>query len=277
MSNVAQIIDRVRLQLGDINKVVIPDDTRLRAIAAISFQDVYKDIGVAFNDVISGTLSTTGDGELILPKEFVRAKIVLVNGIEVDEMPYENVVSGRNLGINVSSPYNGVAQNLGVQKFVYYFRNGINGRYLGISPLVGSYYVWCLYEYIPEKQNMVGNQYSELISPFYEKLLILRVALDALPLMESYEAAQAEVSRQSDDIAKIKEVAVEALVNLRVQTPLQIQSELIKRGSLKRMELKNEYQKELEFVRRTIQPMVKFENFRNRNWLLNRNFGRAIN
>ena len=266
------LIDRVRVIIGDTEKVLIPDDQRIRALINFSFQKTYKRIGV----MMKGTLYDVVNAErpeLVLPSEFYRAKLVLVNGVEVNELRYEDVVKGDVYGINRSGAFNGVIQNtLYPFQVGYYFRNtSQGGRLLGISPYpTGAmcYEVFCLFDYVSDVSDS-GSVYAELVPPMYEEVLLYGAVLEVLPELESYHVAERVAMRQKEYQADMLRLMGGTNARMEIMLPIQVQASIRNMVRELKMEYQVRYEREIKEVKRTAMAIAKLPPKRYAQGLLN--------
>lgn len=260
------VIDRVRIIIGDEDKSIVPDDARIRALANFAYQKMYKRLGVSFKDVICDVV--TGENpELLLPLEFYKAKLVLVNGIEVAETSYERAVAGAAYGLNLNNEYNGVIQELQLPQVMYYFRNTPQGRFLGVSPSGYTYEVFCVFNSVPVVQDS-ASAYTELIPPHYADLLVYATVLETLPETETFAAAVERANRQKEFQAEMLRLMPNTQATMQILLPIQVQTELKRQSERLRIIYEDKYEKELMRVKNTLLPSVKLPPHRYRQGLL---------
>jgi hypothetical protein len=262
---VQHVVDRARSLVGDSGKTFIPDEAKARTIAAYAFERAYRDVGVAFKKVLDGVL-TSDEPELLLPPEFRRPTLVLVAGIELEEMSFEGAVKGVNLGRNVDNDDNLTARAWRVSRPAYYFRNDSGGRYLGVSPapVLGQQIPYVIvYDEIPNDMGMQTGQLSETLSPLYHEVLCLKTAMDYADYIPSYENAL-RLSQQNTDhltelmgqMSKQNDGKLPQLVQ-RIKTPMDLFVELKATFRQVKRDMMDVYRVEVLEAKRNIIPMVK--------------------
>jgi hypothetical protein len=271
---IKELTDRVRIEIDDKKKEYIPDDSILRRHFELGIKRLYTDVGASFKSEIYEVIDDDNP-EIILPKEFLKPKLVLVNNIAAEQMAYEGVVAGNNLGLNNAGMYNAISQPPTIVRYVYYFRNGNDGRYLGVSPRFAGQRiaVTCVYDYIPEGI-LNGDLYSEPLPSVYDESLVYVCALEALTLMMSYDVADKKAENGKQFFIDLARDMKDTQAQIRIQTPMQIYNDLAQSVMLKRSILKEKYQEALDKLKNTISPMVKPPIFRYGQNILNKNYKR---
>lgn len=253
-----ELIDRVRICIGDTDKTLIPDDARLRALANFAYQKVYKQIGIAMKDVLLGEV-TAASPTILLPSEFYRARLVLVNGVQVNEVSFERAMSGYADGLNQSGDFNGLIQTRQLRQVVYYFNNSAEGRVLGAMPIYNGcrYEVFCVFDSIPNVQDS-GSPYSEFVPPMFAEPLIYATVLEALPEMMSFEAAELRAERQKEyQVAMLREMQPNTQAQMQILLPVQIQTELMRQAERLRVIYEEKLEKSIKETRRNLFPSAK--------------------
>lgn len=265
------LVDRVRVIIGDTEKVLIPDDQRVRALVNFSYQKTYKRLGVMHKGAILEQVDEENP-EILLPAEFYRARLVLVNGIEVNEIRYEDAVKGDAFGLNRDREFNGLVQSFHMPfQVAYYFRNVGSSKVLGVVPFADRgkcYDVLCLFDYVGNVQDS-GSVYSEMIPPMYADVLLYGAVLEVLPELESYQVAETIANRQKLYQADMLRLMGGTNAKMEIMLPIQVQVAMRNMVRLLKQEYEEKYEKEIKAVKRAALPAVKLPPKRYAQGLLN--------
>lgn len=250
-----ELVDRVRVIIGDAEKTIIPDDARIRALSNFAYQKLYKRLGITFRDILREELPA-GENRILLPDEFFRASLVLVNGIEYNEISEEDAIKGTWAGLNVSGDFNAVSQTVGYPYGAYYFTNTQQGRFLCIVP-VPSYpvEVFCMFKLVPQVAKS-ASPFAELVPSMYADALIYATVLEVLPLMSSREASELLAKRNIEMITDGVRLSPELLANVKIMMPIQVQIALKNEQRLLQEEYERKFNEEVKRMKKEMQLSV---------------------